>query len=157
MLAITDFMLPLIHRKMCNVPVNRNYGARSKQRLLFHHMATMMPRERERENGEENGSVVSFAIVLEIVANGNSKGYRSEVGSERNGSRWCSWVFSFFLSLSRIEYYLSELLELHLTESVVGWLTSITERKRKRERLILNRSTDTRNLQNYSHSCFVNG
>ena len=53
MLAITDFMLPLIHRKMCNVPVNRNYGARSKQRLLFHHMATMMPRERERERERE--------------------------------------------------------------------------------------------------------
>lgn len=131
MLAITDFMLPLIHRKMCNVPVNRNYGARSKQRLLFHHMATMMPRERERENGEENGSVVSFAIVLEIVANGNSKGYRSEVGSERNGSRWCSWVFSFFLSLSRIEYYLSELLELHLTESVVASVNEYHGEKEK--------------------------
>lgn len=131
MLAITDFMLPLIHRKMCNVPVNRNYGARSKQRLLFHHMATMMPRERERENGEENGSVVSFAIVLEIVANGNSKGYRSEVGSERNGSRWCSWVFSFFPSLSRIEYYLSELLELHLTESVVASVNEYHGEKEK--------------------------
>lgn len=105
MLAITDFMLPLIHRKMCNVPVNRNYGARSEQRLLFHHTATMMPREgeRERENGEEN--VVSFAIVLEIVgkvvANGNSEGYRSEVGSSGMAvdGRGCS---PFFFSSNRV-------------------------------------------------------
>lgn len=49
-LAITDFMLPLIHRKMCNVPVNRNYGARSvatQQRLL------LRDHEREREREKE--------------------------------------------------------------------------------------------------------
>lgn len=158
MLAITDFMLPLIHRKMCNVPVNRNYGARSKQRLLFHHMATMMPREREGERWRERVRRFVRNCIEEIVANGNSKVYRSEVGSERNGSRWCSWVFFFFLFLSRIEYYLFELLELHLTESVVASVNEYHgEKEKERERLILNRSTDTRNLQNYSHSCFVNG
>lgn len=33
MLAITDFMLPLIHHKIRNVPVNRNYGACGVMRL----------------------------------------------------------------------------------------------------------------------------
>lgn len=33
MLAITDFMLPLIHHKIRNVSVNRNYGACGVMRL----------------------------------------------------------------------------------------------------------------------------
>lgn len=33
MLAITDFMLPLIYHKICNVLVNRNYGTYSVTRL----------------------------------------------------------------------------------------------------------------------------
>ena len=108
MLAITDFMLPLIHRKMCNVPVNRNYGARSKQRLLFHHMATMMPREREREregeNGEENGSVVSFAIVLRRLSRMETRRYIDRKwdrsGMVVDGVRGCSLFFSLSLESS---------------------------------------------------------
>lgn len=34
MLAITDFMLPLIHHKIRNVQVNRNYGARRVTRVV---------------------------------------------------------------------------------------------------------------------------
>lgn len=68
-------------------------------------------------------------------------------------------VLFFSLSLSnRVLELLSELLELHLTESVVASVNEYHgEKEKERERLILNRSTDTRNLQNYSHSCFVNG
>lgn len=144
MLAITDFMLPLIHRKMCNVPVNRNYGARSEQRLLFHHTATMMPREGEKER-ERTVKRTSFRSQLywRSLERLSRMETRRDIDRKWGRAEWQLMVVGVLLfSFPRIEYYLSELLELYLTESVVASVNEYHERERK----INYRSTDTRNL-----------